>query len=197
MSVEAPRTRDRILAAAIELFQARGYHGVGLNEILDVAEAPKGSLYHHYPNGKEQLAIACIERVSDDVAQAGYRQLTRDPGADAYLLDLAENIGAWMKARDYEVSPLIMTLAATSYEPAIQAAAAKAHARQRAFLASLFRGRKDAEELAAFALAALHGGVLLARLERSRAPLLAAARRAALAVRDSRSRGVSKFPTES
>ena len=51
-------TRERILRAATRLFQTRGYHGARLSEILDVAHAPKGSLYHHFPGGKEDLAIA-------------------------------------------------------------------------------------------------------------------------------------------
>ena len=31
----------------------KGYHGVGLNELLADANAPKGVLYHHFPGGKE------------------------------------------------------------------------------------------------------------------------------------------------
>lgn len=47
------------------MFRRRGYNGVGLNEILDAAEAPKGSLYHHFPNGKSDLAMAGATWASD------------------------------------------------------------------------------------------------------------------------------------
>lgn len=55
---ELPPTRDRLIATAALLFQRKGYHGVGVAEILENAEAPKGSLYHHFPNGKSDLALA-------------------------------------------------------------------------------------------------------------------------------------------
>ena len=40
--------------------QSKGLHGVGLNEILKTAGLPKGSLYYHFPGGKEELALAAI-----------------------------------------------------------------------------------------------------------------------------------------
>lgn len=54
-------TRDRIIKAATRLFQLKGYHATGLNEILKESNAPKGSLYYYFPKGKEQLALESIE----------------------------------------------------------------------------------------------------------------------------------------
>ena len=62
-------TKDRLVRAASLLFSNRGYHGVGLAEILAEAEAPKGSLYHHFPNGKSDLAIASATWSSDQILQ--------------------------------------------------------------------------------------------------------------------------------
>ena len=50
-----------MIDSAAELFRARGYNGVGLTEILAESGAPKGSFYHHFPRGKEELALAVIE----------------------------------------------------------------------------------------------------------------------------------------
>lgn len=58
-------TRTRLIAAAADLFWRKGYHGVGVAEILAAAKAPKGSLYHHFPNGKPDLALAAADRTSD------------------------------------------------------------------------------------------------------------------------------------
>ena len=72
----APRsdTRDRTLSTAIELFRARGYHGTGLNQVLSEGGLPKGSLYFHFPGGKEQLAAEAVvlagERYRDEMAEA-------------------------------------------------------------------------------------------------------------------------------
>ncbi len=54
-------TRNRLIAAAADLFWRKGYHGVGVAEILAAAKAPKGSLYHHFPNGKPDLALAAAD----------------------------------------------------------------------------------------------------------------------------------------
>lgn len=57
-------TRDRLIRHAASLFQQRGYHGVGLNQILSAARLPKGSLYHHFKKGKADLAVAAAEWAS-------------------------------------------------------------------------------------------------------------------------------------
>jgi AcrR family transcriptional regulator len=55
-----PNTRERILATTAELFRRRGYTGTGLKQIVAEANAPFGSLYHHFPGGKEQLGAEVI-----------------------------------------------------------------------------------------------------------------------------------------
>src|SRR3990167_3882874 len=49
-------TRDKLITAMADALQRKGLHGVGLNELLAQAGAPKGSLYHHFPGGKSELA---------------------------------------------------------------------------------------------------------------------------------------------
>ena len=58
-------TRSRILRAALRLFRRHGYHGVGINDILAEAQAPKGSMYHHFPAGKEEIAAAVVALITD------------------------------------------------------------------------------------------------------------------------------------
>ena len=58
-------TKDRLIRSAAMLFRIKGYHGVGLNDILSEANAPKGSLYHHFPGGKPDLALAAATWASD------------------------------------------------------------------------------------------------------------------------------------
>ncbi|MBE1285654.1 MAG: TetR family transcriptional regulator [Rhodobacteraceae bacterium] len=60
-------TKERLIRAAANLFRNRGYHGVGLNELLNAARAPKGSMYHHFPNGKSDLALAAATWASDQM----------------------------------------------------------------------------------------------------------------------------------
>jgi AcrR family transcriptional regulator len=53
-------TRDRIVSAAAGLFQRHGYTGTGLKQISIESRAPFGSLYHHFPGGKEELTAEAL-----------------------------------------------------------------------------------------------------------------------------------------
>lgn len=75
---EALSSRDRLIAAAERLFRRQGYHATGLAEILAEAQLPKGSLYHHFPNGKADLA-----RAAADLTAAQVSRIMRDAFAAA------------------------------------------------------------------------------------------------------------------
>lgn len=64
-----PPTRERLVHAAAELFRIKGYSGTAVAELLAAADAPKGSLYHHFPNGKSDLALAAASWASDGMMQ--------------------------------------------------------------------------------------------------------------------------------
>lgn len=62
-------TRQRILDAAVELFNESGYSRTGLGEIIERAELTKGALYYHF-DSKESLASAVIQNASAAVYDA-------------------------------------------------------------------------------------------------------------------------------
>lgn len=62
---DQPATRDRLVQTAARLFRQHGYDGVGLAQILGESRVPKGSLYHHFPAGKSDLAKAAALWASD------------------------------------------------------------------------------------------------------------------------------------
>jgi len=55
-----PTTRDRLVGATADLFGVSGYHATSVKAIVERAEAPFGSMYHHFPGGKEELGAAAI-----------------------------------------------------------------------------------------------------------------------------------------
>ena len=61
-------TRTALLAAARGLFAARGYAGVGTEEIVREAGVTRGALYHHFP-GKRELLAAVYEQIEGQLAQ--------------------------------------------------------------------------------------------------------------------------------
>src|ERR1700722_17062773 len=52
--VKGPSPRQRLLAAADELFYNEGIHTVGIDRIIDKAGVAKGSLYYNF-DGKDDL----------------------------------------------------------------------------------------------------------------------------------------------
>lgn len=62
-SVESESTRQRIADAALEQFQRKGYNGTSVQDLVDAAEAPKGTFYNHFAS-KEDLAAETVLRYS-------------------------------------------------------------------------------------------------------------------------------------
>ena len=60
-------TKEKFIETASRLFEIKGYNATGLNEILAESGAPKGSLYYHFPKGKEQLALESINLAGEKI----------------------------------------------------------------------------------------------------------------------------------
>lgn len=68
-------TRERMIAAALRLLATRGLQGASLAEVLELADAPRGSFYHHFPAGKDEL-------VAEAISRAGVRSIDILDGLD-------------------------------------------------------------------------------------------------------------------
>ncbi len=53
-------TKERLVSASAELLRQQGYAATGVKQIVSAAQAPFGSMYHHFPGGKEQLAAEAV-----------------------------------------------------------------------------------------------------------------------------------------
>ncbi|NJP66153.1 ScbR family autoregulator-binding transcription factor [Streptomyces spiramenti] len=87
----AERTRRALITAAAELFDQRGYHGVGLNAILRRAGVTTGAMYFHFAS-KEDLARAVI------IGQADGLDLEGDARGLQQLVDLCQHIAVTMRS---------------------------------------------------------------------------------------------------
>lgn len=59
-------TKQRLLNAGLIMLLERGYHGLGVQPLLDTANAPKGSFYHHFQD-KEDFALQVIDEYMHQV----------------------------------------------------------------------------------------------------------------------------------
>jgi TetR/AcrR family transcriptional repressor of lmrAB and yxaGH operons len=57
---KATDSKGKTLAAAAKLLRQQGYHGTALHDILAAGGSPRGSLYFHFPGGKEQIGEAAL-----------------------------------------------------------------------------------------------------------------------------------------
>lgn len=73
--------KEKLLAYGVQLLMAQGYHGTGLQKILDAVQIPKGSFYNYFPS-KEQFAAEAIQHyISPFIAQLEIH--LQNPGIDA------------------------------------------------------------------------------------------------------------------
>lgn len=139
-------TRARLLEAALLLFRQRGFHGVAVSDVLQAAGAPKGCLYHHFPGGKEQMAVAVIEEVAAQVVAL----LAAEPQTTAAqaLSRFGDRLQRWMqstsRAPGAGACAFIASFAAEGETAPAVAAAAKAAYQQ---IASVLSGRLQSEGL--------------------------------------------------
>lgn len=171
-----------MLATAADLFHRQGYHATGLNQLLSVGGAPKGSLYFHFPGGKEQLAAEALTLSASRMCEALRAGLAEAPNPAAAVEAVAELLAAALKDSDFRggcpLSLVAMDAAADS-EP-IRTACADGYASWLEVIARALERHgaqpEIAERLATVVLAGIEGGLLLARTTRDVAPLRAVAR---------------------
>lgn len=111
-------TKARIIAIATTLFQQKGYIGVGLNEILKACDISKGALYHHFPSGKEELLIACLESLSEwiteDIEDIFERYPTTPEATAAVIEKLIYNLQTEGTLTGYTFSSIVSEMATLS-----------------------------------------------------------------------------------
>jgi TetR/AcrR family transcriptional repressor of lmrAB and yxaGH operons len=83
------RSRAALLDTAALLFRRQGYAATGVNQILESAEVKAGSLYHHFPDGKQELAAAVVDSVGGDIERRLRGFLESD-------LAVADIVDAWI-----------------------------------------------------------------------------------------------------
>jgi TetR/AcrR family transcriptional regulator, lmrAB and yxaGH operons repressor len=167
-----PDTRSRILTAAQRLFRKRGYHATGLNDILELARAPKGSMYHHFPGGKEAIGVCVI----DDIARGllGLLAQSRARSTEALLLQVGEKLTVTMEKTDYEICALFSAFSAErKSSPQLGAAVALAYEALVAAIAERLQRdglpAKAAQDKALMVTALLEGGSLLSQAQQNSA----------------------------
>jgi TetR/AcrR family transcriptional regulator, lmrAB and yxaGH operons repressor len=186
---KATDSKGKTLAAAARLFRQQGYHGTALQDILAAGGSPRGSLYFHFPKGKEEIGGAALTLSGETVRQAIAKVAEASENAEMFLTRLVRGMASDLEKSDYkEGCPIATTALETSAQSAVLGAATR-NAFQKWELEikrGLFRlgmAAGDADLAATLVLSQLEGALLLARTYRSLEPLRRAEQAMKLLVR--------------
>jgi TetR/AcrR family transcriptional repressor of lmrAB and yxaGH operons len=161
-----------MIEGATRLLATRGLQATSFTEVLALTGAPRGSIYHHFPDGKDQLVAAAVDhagRVATELieAQAGSspREITR------VFLE------AWRQVlvrSQFQAGCSVLAVTVATDSPVLLEHAATVFRNWRKRLAELLvQGGVDPATATGFAtllVAGAEGAVVLSRAEQSMEP---------------------------
>jgi TetR/AcrR family transcriptional regulator, lmrAB and yxaGH operons repressor len=171
-AIMASDARRKMIESAVTLLAMRGLQGTAFSDVLERSGAPRGSIYHHFPQGKDQLVDAAMELAGERtlhilaaVEGASPREIT------TYFLDLWREVLVRSKFRA-GCSVLAVTVATDS--PELLGHAAEVFRAWQARLAELYVAAGldpgTASSFSTTLIAASEGAVVLSRAQQSLEP---------------------------
>ncbi len=171
------RIKARVIRTASNLLQRQGYNGTGLSQIIRESATPKGSLYFHFPGGKEELAVAALIAGGTEISNKLHEHITAETEPGHAIEFACAALAEELSTSNYEKGCPLATVA-------LEAASRSEPIRE--VCASYFQGWQDivyqmllsrnvepvqAGELATLAVASLEGAILLCRANHNTEPL--------------------------
>jgi TetR/AcrR family transcriptional repressor of lmrAB and yxaGH operons len=159
--------RDRMVAGAVKLLAQRGLQATSFSTVLAEARAPRGSIYHHFPGGKDELVEAAIAATEKHALAL----LDQQPGASA--VEVTQSfLGAWRALLTYgqfDAGCALVAVTIAAESPQQRRRTAQAFTAWQQKLAGALRAGgladADADAAAALLLAASEGAVVICRAQ--------------------------------
>jgi TetR/AcrR family transcriptional regulator, lmrAB and yxaGH operons repressor len=169
----AAETPERMVRSAVKLLAEHGYQATTFSSVLQDSQAPRGSIYYHFPEGKDQLVAAAIDLAGDRALALtdSFRGLSAAEIVDAFA-------GLWravLVRSQFRVGCAVVAVTVSADVPELVDRAAAVFRSWRERLAGVLEAAGlDAAQARAFALtiiAACEGATVLCRAEHSLEPL--------------------------
>ena len=176
----ASDTRDRLVRATSRLLRTQGYASTGLNQVMAEADAPKGSMYFHFPGGKEELAAAAVDRFAERSTARIERILDEHGTAAEAVYAIFDSYVAHLDQTEYREGCAVASVALdgasshASLGDATRRALVGWTDRIAEALEAEGRTPEEAHGLATVVIAALEGTVVMAKGQQSTEPVATA-----------------------
>jgi AcrR family transcriptional regulator len=169
-------SRELMIRSAITLLRERGYAGTSFADVLAHSGAPRGSIYHHFPEGKQQLVAEAVRRYAELTLQAISTAADAGSSVDTVRV-FVDTVRSGLRGSDFRRGCAIAgtVLDLTPADAVLLDLTAAAFQAWRSRLATAFAkdGATEAQarRLATLVVAAVEGALMLARTERDVAPI--------------------------
>ena len=172
----ADHPRERMIQSALVLMGEHGVEATSFSQVIERSGAPRGSIYHHFPGGKEQLIAEATRYAGDALAKLMTEAVEQheDPVAAVDAIT-----GFWRTVlydSDFAAGcPVIAATLESEHSPAAREAAREAFQRwEQLYTEMLTRAglpEQRARSLGSTAISAVEGAVILSRAQHSNRPL--------------------------
>lgn len=176
MGATTRSTRQRMLDSAVLLLRERGAAGVTVDAVLAHSGAPRGSVYHHFPGGRNEIVLGAVRQAGDFITT-----MVDQSVAEGDARRTVERIGRfWKKAltsTDYKAGCPVVAMAIDSREHIPDAAelVREIFARWQASLSELLSangfGAERAQRVATLIVSSIEGAIILCRARGDLTPL--------------------------
>jgi AcrR family transcriptional regulator len=161
--------RERMIESAVTLLAMHGLEGTAFSDVLERSGAPRGSIYHHFPEGKDQLVDAAIELAGDRALRVlDAVEGTPPVEVTGYFLELWRQV---LSRSNLRAGCAVLAVTVASDSPDLLDHAASIFRAWRGRLADLYVtggvARAEATRFAGLLVAASEGAVVMSRAERS------------------------------
>jgi len=173
---EGAHSRDRMIASAAVLLREKGLTATSFDEVIQHSDAPRGSIYHHFPNGKAELVEEAVRFAGSYIA-GSIERAAADGDPVSAVRDFTAAWRTTLEGSDFKAGCPVVAVAVESHDdaPQLATAAAGAFSLWQSVLEGLLRARgvsaARARRLATTTVAAMEGAVVICRAQRDIQPL--------------------------
>jgi TetR/AcrR family transcriptional repressor of lmrAB and yxaGH operons len=170
-------TKSRMVSTTIALLELQGYHATGLNQIIQESSTPKGSIYFHFPGGKEDLVMEAVLSAGESVRLKVLHALNSNEDLGKAIKEFILTISCELEKSDFRkgcpVAAVAVEVSATHDK--LRAACEKVYeswfllVKERFLKAGL--DIESAESWTTLVWSAIEGSLILSRNQRSTRPL--------------------------